>query len=444
MTPLTRRRFAALATTAASGAALAACSSGGSGGGGGKASDSFTYWSMWKEGEPQQKVLAEEIQNFTKDTGVKVDVQWSGREVLTQVVPRLNAGNPPDLVDNGAPDIAGKLGLDNVMGLEDVFGMDIDGEDGRTVGDVVPEALLDTMSNDDGDPFLVPYEVIGSTLWFNAKVTPELADKAPASWDDFMKILDDLKADGRTPIALDGDIADYCGYWVEWGVLRAGGAGALKKAALDTTGKGFEDPAWKVATENVQALIEGGYLPEGFNGTKFPTQQASWADQTSKTDVILMGSWLPSEAAASLEKSGENPASIEYGSFPFPSVGDDAGKGLVEAQPVGFAIPAKARKADAAKKFMAYFMAKDRISRIATEAKNLTPRTDVDPPEELKDYFEEYSNAKTTVLFADGVSVEAPKWATDVWQPALIDFFGGKLDAAGFRAQLAEKTKAAG
>jgi len=96
-----------------------------------------------------------------------------------------------------------------------------------------------------------------------------------------------------------------------------------------------------------------------------------------------MGSWLPSEATASLAKSGGSPDSIEFGSFPFPAVGDNRGEGLVQAQPIGFVIPAKARKAAAAKQFMAWFTHKDRMARIASEAKNLTPRTDIEAPSEL-------------------------------------------------------------
>lgn len=435
-----RRTFAGLAAAAAALPVISACGGdkGGDSPGDAKSGDSFTYWSMWKEGEDQQKVLAAAIAAFTKETGIKVDVQWSGREVLTQVVPRLNAGNPPDLVDNGSPDVASKLGLDNVESVDDVYDTEIPGEGGK-VADVIPEAILGSMKTKDGAKFMVPYEIIGATLWYNAKVTPELKTP-PKSWDEFVGVLDKLKAKGRTPIALDGDIKDYCAYWLEWMVLRAAGAGSITKAAQDKTGAAFEDAAWVKATDEISKLVKGGYFPEGFQGTKFPTQQAAWADQSSKTDVILMGSWLPSEATASLAKAGKDPKSIEFASMPFPSFGDNAGEGLVEAQPIGFVVPKKARNMAPAKKFVAWFMHKDRITKIATEAKNLTPRTDVEAPPELAGFAEEYKNAKSTVLFTDGVSVAEPKWVTDIWQPAVGDLFGGKLDPAAFRAQLKSKT----
>jgi len=437
---LNRRHFTGLAAAALATPLLSACG----GGGGGqsaddaKSGDTFTYWSMWTNGEDQQEVLAAAFAEFTKETGIKVDVQWSGREVLNQVVPRLNAGNPPDLIDQGSTDVKAQLGLDNVESLDDVYDLEIPDE-GKKVADVIPESLMTTLKTSEGSRFMVPYEVIGGTLWYNARITPEFTTP-PSSWDDLMGVLDKLKSKGRTPIALDGDIPDYCAYWLEWPVLRAAGGGSILKAVGDKTGAAFEDKVWVEAAKAVSDLVKGGYFPKGFQGTKFPTQQASWADQTSKTDVVLMGSWLPSEATASLTKAKKDSTSIEFASFPFPSFGDDKGAGLVEAQPIGFAIPKNARKAGAAKKFMAWFMNKERLSGIASQAKNLTPRTDIEAPAALSSFFEEFKNAKSTVPFTDGIVSEEPKWVSDVWQPAVVQLFGGKISPDAFCSQLKSKT----
>lgn len=438
---ITRRTLLAAAGGAGL-AALAGCGNGkGPGGSGG--GDTFTYWSMWKEGEPQQEVFAEAIAAFTAETGIKVDVQWSGRDVLKQVVPRLNAGNPPDLIDQGAPDIAAALGeAKGAADLSDLFATTITGEQ-KTISEVIPEPLKDKLTGADGKPFVVPYEVIGSTMWFNAALDPGFADAPPTTWDDFLAAMTERKSQGRTPIALDGDITDYCAYWLAWPLVRAGGPGTIAKAAADASGAAFNNEVWSSCTDAVGELIKGKFFPEGFNGTKFPTQQSAWADQSSKTNVILNGSWLPSEAGSSLSKSGKDPAGLKFGSFPFPQMtAQDKGAGVVEASPVGFAITAKARHADPAKKFVAWFMNRDRIAKIATVAKNLTPRTDVEAPPELAGYAKEYAEATSYVLFADGIAQTAAKWTTDVWQPAVGQFFGGALDTAGFRAQLTEKTVA--
>ena len=67
----------------------------------------LTYWSMWTKDEPQGKVLQYVINCFQKQTGVKVDVQWLGREVLTQnVAPALNTDKVPDLIDQDVTKMA--------------------------------------------------------------------------------------------------------------------------------------------------------------------------------------------------------------------------------------------------------------------------------------------------------------------------------------------------
>lgn len=401
----------------------------------------FTYWSMWQQGEDQQKVLSAAFAEFTRQTGIKVKVQWAGREVLSQVLPRLTAGDPPDLIDQGGTDILGALGpVNGVQGLADVYASKVDGEYNR-VDQVIPSRLISSFKASNGQPFIVPYEVVGSTVWNNAKRDPKLASES-ATWSQFLAALDALKTQGRTPLALDGDVKDYDGYWMVWSLLRIGGPGLLTRSAKDGTGAAFDDPAWQQASDAIEHLIQGGYFPKDFTATKFPTQQTAWADGSSKTDVLLMGNWAPSETSAALSKAGKNPAStIEYGSFPFPSFGpSDKGDGVVEAGPIGFAIPKKARHADAAKKFLLFFLNKERLAKISTVAKNLTPRADITAPPELADYAKEFKNGKTYVAASDNLAVTAPKWLTDIWQPTVADFFAGKMDAAGFVQTLKAKT----
>ncbi|GAA2842728.1 hypothetical protein GCM10010522_71970 [Kribbella solani] len=403
------------------------------------AASKLVYWSMWTEGEGQQKAIKAALDDFSAETGIQVDAQWVGREVGKQVIPRLTAGNPPDLVDGGT-DLLTSYGSTNLQNLTDVYKSKIPGED-LTVGDSLIKPMLKEVSGTDG-PRLAPYSLVGSSVWYNQKVTPELSEHPPKTWAEFIKVLDKLKAAGRTPVALDGDIADYDAYWVLWALMRTGGPGTIANAAKDSSGQGFETPAWKRGTEAIQQLIKGGYFPKGFNGTKFPTQQSAWADQTSKTNLILMGSWLPTEATTSLTSQGKDVSKlIQFRSFPFPAISDqDKGAGVVDAGPIGFAVPRKALHKEAADKFIAYFLAKKQLSRIATVAKSMPARTDVTPPPDLAGYAKEFANATAFFGTNDGLYNSMPKWVTDVWQPAVVAFFEGKTDAAGFRAELSKRT----
>lgn len=410
---------------------LAACGKGNTA----SADKEFTYWSMWKPGEDQQKVLQAAIDDFQKSTGITVKVQWSGRDVLKQVAARLNAGDPPDLTDQDAGALQGNLGkADGLTGLSDVYNMTVAGES-ASVGSVIPQGLVKAYQTSDRQPFVVPYEVIGSTMWYNAAANPELATNPPKTWTDFIALLDSLKAKGRTPLALDGDIKFYDAYWTTWAIIRHGGIGLLPKAATDKTGATFDDPAFLAAAKDVEQLIKGGYLVKDFNGTKWPAQQNAWAAGKSPTDLLLMGTWCPSETGP------QAAAGFQHRSFPFPAVEGGKGNTAAEAGVIGFAIPKKSKHADAAKKFIAYFLNKDRLAKISSDAKNLTPRADVTAPAELADYQKEVASAGSDLFLPyDNASAVAPEWSTNVWEPANADFFNGKLDAAGFVKRLKDET----
>lgn len=434
---LTRRRALSAAVAVALAGSLAACGNdqGGSEGGGSGASTELVYWSMWKQGEDQQKVLQAALDEFETATGIKVKVQWSGRDVIKQVAARLNAGDPPDLVDQDAGTIKGILGqVDGVKGLGGLYDTAVDGES-ATVSEVIPAGLVKPYRNAAGEPIVVPYEIIGSTLWFNGAARSDWTANPPRTWPDFMSALDALKAQGRTPIALDGDIKFYDAYFTTWSIVRHGGVGLLAKAATDDTGATWDDPAFLAAARDVERLIKGGYLVKDFNATKFPAQQNAWASGQSPTDVLLMGTWAPSE-------TGPQAASgFQYRSFPYPTVEGGKGNTAAEAGVIGFAIPAKAEHADAAEKFVAFFLNKDRLAKIGTEAKNLTPRTDIPAPEVLADYQKELLAAGDNLFLPyDDAGAVAPEWVSNVWEPINGDFFNGDLDAAGFIAKLKTET----
>ncbi|MFJ6698354.1 ABC transporter substrate-binding protein [Streptomyces sp. NPDC091272] len=437
-----RRAAAAAVAAALAVGSLAACGNSTPGGSGGSGDGrSLTYWSMWKQGEDQQKVLQRSIDEFTAKTGVKVDVQWAGRQVLQQVMPRLNSGKAPDLVDQDSGKLTAQFApTDAALGLRDVYDATPTGET-RKISELVPGKLVADHRTRDGQPLVVPYELLGVSLWFNEVRDPGLTAKRPGSWDEFTAKLDELKAKGRAPLAVEGDQAGYQAYWYIYSLTRHGGAGLLNKAGQDKTGATFDDPAFLAAAKDIEKLIKGAYFPKGFTGTKYPAQQNAWADGSNRSDFLLMGTWGPGETGSAVTKAGKDLArTVKFRSMPFPAVDGGKGNKAVQVDTIGFAIPKKARNADAAKKFIKFFLAKDQISGISTVSKNLTPRTDVTPPADLADFAEEYAASDATFTDSDGLGLDAPKWVTSVWSPLVTDFFNGKYDAAGFVKAVKEKS----
>lgn len=393
----------------------------------------LVYWSMWNAGEPQAEVLEAAFEEFEEATGITVEVQWAGREVLQQVRTRLG-GDVPDLVEQEGGELAGALdSVGGLHGLADVYEMQIDGED-LTVADVIDETFIDAYRTEDGEPFVVPYELIGSTIWFNGADHPGLADDPPATWDEFIDLLEDLKADGREPIALDGDIRFYLSYWATWSIIRHGGVGLLRDAALDESGESFDDPAFLAAAEDLYELIEGDYIVTDFTATQWPAQQTDWAAGDSPTDFLLMGSWAPSETA---EVAREG---FEYRSFRYPEVEGGAGNGAAEAGVIGFAIPDGAANVDAAKEFITFFLNRDRIEPIASETLNLTPREDVPVPDQLVDLKQQIEEAEEFFLPYDNADGVAPDWNTNIFEEVVTEFFNGEHTPQEFVDQMRNRT----
>ena len=72
---------------------LAAC-------GGGSDAKTVVYWSMWDSTEPQGVAITKAVEEFTKETGIKVDLQFKGRTGIREgLQPALDAGQVIDVFD---------------------------------------------------------------------------------------------------------------------------------------------------------------------------------------------------------------------------------------------------------------------------------------------------------------------------------------------------------
>lgn len=391
-------------------------------------SKEFAYWSMWKQGEPQQRVLQTAIDAFTAETGIKVEVQWQGRDVIKKLTPALNTNKVPDLVDQDGNTVKGGLVVNEQhRDLSGVYRAEVPGE-GAKVSDVVPSKFVDLVRDQAGKPFMVPYEVISSAIWFDASQNRQLAEDPPATFEEFKQLLDEVKAGGKAPLALDGDIGFYNSYWTYWALIRTLGPGKLNELAADESGEAWRSPEVIEALRAIESLVTGGYFIDGYQASKWPAVQQKWSKR--EAEFLLMGTWAPSETAPTAAKG------FEYDSFQFPALGS-GGFDSAEAGVIGFAIPAKAEHADAAEKFMAYFLAKDRLAGIAQIAKNLTPREDVAVPPELASTQKAIKSRELHRLY-DGIDADFPDYPTKVFEPINNELLYRKISAEQFVEKIAK------
>lgn len=410
--------------------ALTACSGDpGQAGASDAPSTEFTYWSMWKEGEPMQEVMAEAIADFEAETDIEVNVEWQGRDNIQRTVPTLSTPTGPDLVDSSYVKIYPALVASNqAQGLSEAWEAEVDG--GQTVSDIIPARYLETVDieGEDGGKWMVPYTLTSDAIWFNAAEYPELKDNPPATWDEFIALLDEMKAEGKTPIALDGDIPGYNAYWFTTLLLRNSGPGSLDAIAQDETGEGWKDPAVLDAAEKVQQLVDGGYLIDGYDASKFPSQQQKWAN--GDAGLLFMGTWAPIETESYAAEG------FEYASFPFPKTNGDHFSARTDFN--GFAVPANAQHADAAQKFAAFFL-KEKYQSMAAEAGQLPMRDDIEPPASQEGVWNHLKEATGFHQQNDGVAF--PGYNDKEFWAVNDELVLGKISAQEFVDTMAQRTK---
>ncbi|MFI7420745.1 ABC transporter substrate-binding protein [Nonomuraea sp. NPDC049684] len=412
-----RRTFAGLAAGALALGLVTAC-----GGAQDAAGQELVYWSMWKQGEPQQVALAAAITRFTRATGVKVKVEWAGRDVVKQKLPAaLTTSKVPDVVDQSDDTIRPFMVTPGVArGLARVYEADVPGETGKKVKDVIPAkySRSPALRLPDGQPYMVPYSVAGIGLFYDAAT---LTEAPPKDWTAFLALLGRLKDGGRTaPLTADGEQYWSDSYWMNYYLYRTIGADGLKAIAEDRTGQSWKKPEVLAAARQIERFAKEGYLLKGYDASKYPEQQKNWAQ--GRAAFMIMGSWLPGEVG-SYARAGFRPASM-----PFPEVGGPA-KGEEVVQ-FGFAMPAKARNVEAGERFIAYLTTKEFADDLARTASVLSPRADAFVPEALAGVKRQLDSVPETFPFAAGLSV--PGWTDKVYYPAVGELFNGRLTAQGF------------
>ncbi|WP_189337045.1 ABC transporter substrate-binding protein, partial [Actinoplanes ianthinogenes] len=133
------------------------------------------------------------------------------QQVATTIKPRLNAGSPPDMINNSGSDLmdfGAIVKAGQAADLSDLFAAPSLDIAGKTVAEtLVPGAVQ--QGTYDGKPFAVNYSFTVFGLWYNKKLFEKNSWTIPTTWADFTALLDKIKAAGITPFSYAGANASY-------------------------------------------------------------------------------------------------------------------------------------------------------------------------------------------------------------------------------------------
>ncbi len=289
-------------------------------------------------------------------------------QIATVVQPRINAGSPPDMINNSGSNLMDLGALvqagqaQDLTELLDAPSLDIAGKKVRDT--LVPGAVEEgTLA---GKPYAINYGFTIFGLWYNAKLFAENNWAPPATWAEFTALLDQIKAKGITPYGYAGSNAAYYQYRaILTSAAKIGGLDVLK--AIDN----LQPDAWRneavLQAAEAWGAIGQKYADKAQLGLKHTEVQLQ--QNQNKVAIYPSGSWLENEQAK------DTPASYEYAVMPIPSVttADKLPATAINAQAGEvYFVAARGKNTRGGMEFLRHMLSNDAAKKFTELTKTLT------------------------------------------------------------------------
>jgi N-acetylglucosamine transport system substrate-binding protein len=291
------------------------------------------------------------------------------QQISTTLKPRMNAGNPPDMIDNSGSDLmdfGAIVNANQAADLTDLFAapsLDIPGK--KVSETLVPGAI--EVGSYGGKPYAVNYSFTVYGLWYNKALWTSKGWTPPTTWADFTALCDKIKAAGVTPFGFAGANASY--YMVRAVMTSAAKIGTeqVLKDIDNLKAGAWQNPAVQQAAA-AWGQIGNKYIDKSFLGLRH-TQVQLQQDQ-NKLALYPCGSWLENEMSADTPKTG-----YAYAVMPIPSVtaSDQLPATAINAAAgeIYFA-PAKAKNVQGGKEYLRTMLSKQGAQGFTNLTKSLT------------------------------------------------------------------------
>jgi raffinose/stachyose/melibiose transport system substrate-binding protein len=215
-----------------------------------------------------------------------------------------------------------------------------------------------------GKPYLIPTSLdVTNTIWYNTDIFEENGLTAPATWDEFIHVIETLAAAGETPIVEGNNELWPFGNWASHLAAKVVPPDEYV-AAFSQAGK-FSTPGFEKALGYIQQLHDIGAFNVDMQGLGADPAMATFLQGAAAMHPI--GSWLIGTANELAD------ADFHYAEFDTPVIDPDHPLAhSVIGTVTGFVIHAKAKNPEAAIKFLKFYTNYDnQIMR--AEAGSLSP-----------------------------------------------------------------------
>lgn len=387
----------------------------------------LVYWSMWNPTEPQAIALAEGIEFFMQEhPGVKVEIQWNGREIRQTLQPALDNGQVIDIWDEDLERVT-KTWSDYALSVEAYMGQSYANTDGKSYEEAVMGSLLELgrYHSESGELMAVPYQPFMVAFMYNKDHFEQAGiDSLPVTWDDLMAACEKLKAAGFTPMTIDDAYMDLLpGYHLS----RLKGSDWVGELVNDSTNAMWDDPAVLQTAKDYEALVANGYMAETASSNVWPSGQQDIAAGT--VSMYLNGTWLVNEIMPS---TGED---FRWGTFPYPELdGGVTGSNAAIYGSQAFQINKNCQYPDVAMELIAHLTTGHYDNFIAKSSFGVPVSGTAEWPPQLEEAKAIFASLDTVYPWAGNVGANAEK------HPVIVDGFtkliSGSISAEEFVASM--------
>ncbi len=373
----------------------------------------LTMWSMWSSGEPQANVIEEAAAAYEAETGVKVNIEFKGRDVNKVLAASLEAQDNIDIIEDDYKRIGTVYNKFTYDLTEMAKAANYDSFSYKCFNDqsIAWAGYLNAITEQPN----IGGIFYDKDAFENAGITAE-----PKTWAEFLDVCQKLKDAGVGPLAQDSAYCDFAFYHT---LVRYLGEAKIEELTMNG---GWSGTAAEQAAQDIIDLRNAGYLADGAPD-EFPSSQNKIG--FGQAAMVICADYVTAEV------NGNTGTQVNWGLFNYPAVDGGADNGAAYMGANSLAITSYSKNPQAAFDFILFLTTGEYGQKLADEAHQIPADSRNTAPADLNGTIETLQAAVSPMTWCASLSVNAD--LKDTIKSMCTELFEGKYaDGAAFCAAL--------
>ena len=384
----------------------------------------ITMWSMWSSGEPQANVIEEAAAAYEAETGVKVNIEFKGRDVNKVLTASLEAKEAIDIIEDDYQRIANTY--PNILDLTDMAkAVNYDSWSYACLNNQVIEWT--TERDDEGNVTkegylnsIVEQPQVGGVFYDKDAFEAAGVAAEPKTWAEFLDACQKIKDSGVGPVAQDSAYANFAFYHQ---LVRYLGEDKITELA---TNGGWSGTAAEQAAQDIIDLRNEGFLADGAPD-EFPSSQNKIG--FGQAAMIVCANYVTAEVN---QNTGTE---VNWGLFNYPAVDGGVENSAAYAGANSLAVTEYSENPQEAFDFIIFLTTGEWDQKMADAAAQIPADSRNTAPSNLTGTIETLQAAESPMTWCAAISANAD--LKDTIKSLCIELFEGKYaDGAAFCAAM--------